>query len=59
MLEQPAWRWARHVPVWAVDANSYLSRPGPRVVDGIELLARILNPDLMGQPDPAAARSVR
>ena len=26
--------------VWAVDASSYYSRPGPRLVDGVELLAR-------------------
>ncbi len=28
--------------VWAVDANAFFSRPGPRVVDGAELLRRIL-----------------
>lgn len=32
--------------IFAVDADSYITRPGPRVVDGIELLANILNPDL-------------
>lgn len=31
--------------VVAVDASSYFSRPGPRLVDGIELLAHILHPD--------------
>lgn len=30
--------------VWAVDATAYFSRPGPRVVDGVELLASILHP---------------
>ncbi|WP_328998368.1 cobalamin-binding protein [Kribbella sp. NBC_00709] len=30
------------VPVWAVDANGYFARPGPRLVDGIEVLAAIL-----------------
>jgi iron complex transport system substrate-binding protein len=30
--------------VVAVDANAYFSRPGPRVVDGVELLARLLDP---------------
>ncbi len=29
----------------AVDANAYLSRPGPRVVDGVELLAELLHPE--------------
>ncbi len=37
--------------VWAVDATSFFSRPGPRVVDGAELLASILNPDIFGAPD--------
>lgn len=42
--------------VWAVDASSYYSRPGPRLVDGIELMARILHPEIFGSPDPCAAR---
>ena len=46
------------VPVWAVDANASWARPGPRLVDGIEALARIVDPGL-GTPDPAAARQVR
>jgi iron complex transport system substrate-binding protein len=36
--------------VWAVDATSYFSRPGPRVIDGAEILARILHPDVVGPP---------
>ena len=31
----------------AVDAASYFSRPGPRLVDGLELLAHILHPELV------------
>jgi iron complex transport system substrate-binding protein len=31
----------------AVDAAAYFSRPGPRLVDGLELMARILHPDLV------------
>ena len=31
--------------VWAVHGNAYFSRPGPRVVDGVELLAALLHPD--------------
>jgi iron complex transport system substrate-binding protein len=44
----PEWRYLRAVResrVYCVDANSYFSRPGPRVVDGIEVLARIFHPD--------------
>jgi iron complex transport system substrate-binding protein len=36
--------------VWATDATSYFSRPGPRVVDGVEILARILHPNIFGLP---------
>ncbi len=36
--------------VVAVDASSYFSRPGPRLVDGIELLAHILHPDRVAAP---------
>jgi iron complex transport system substrate-binding protein len=36
--------------VVAVDASSYFSRPGPRLVDGIELLAHVLHPSLVGAP---------
>lgn len=32
--------------VVAVDAAAYFSRPGPRLVDGLELLAHILHPEL-------------
>lgn len=35
-----------HDEVWAVDANSFFSRPGPRLVDGLEILAAILHPDI-------------
>lgn len=31
--------------VVAVDGSAYFSRPGPRLVDGLELLAHILHPD--------------
>jgi iron complex transport system substrate-binding protein len=33
--------------VVAVDAASYFSRPGPRIVDGLELLAHIIHPELV------------
>jgi iron complex transport system substrate-binding protein len=41
--------------VWAVDATSYFSRPGPRVVDGIEILSRILHPEVFGPPSEEEA----
>lgn len=36
--------------VYAVDAASTFSRPGPRLVDGVELLGHILHPDLVDPP---------
>jgi iron complex transport system substrate-binding protein len=36
--------------VFAVDAASTYSRPGPRLVDGVELLAHILHPGLVDPP---------
>ncbi|MCC5953428.1 MAG: ABC transporter substrate-binding protein [Acidimicrobiia bacterium] len=44
------------VPVWAIDADGIVVRPGPRVVDGVEAMAQLLHPELMGTPDPASAR---
>jgi len=38
----------------AVDASAYFSRPGPRLIDGRELLAHILHPDQIAEA-PAAA----
>lgn len=50
-----------HAPeIWAVHADGYFSRPGPRVVDGTELLAAILHPDLTAlPPDPTLAVRLR
>ncbi len=42
--------------VWAVDANSYYSRPAPRLVEGVETLARILHPEVFPEaPEPETA----
>ena len=40
--------------VVAVDANAYFSRPGPRVVDGVELLAEVFHPSRPGAAVPGA-----
>jgi len=39
--------------VYAVDANSYFARPGPRVVEGAEILARIIHPELFEHSENA------
>ena len=42
--------------VFATDANAYFSRPGPRLVDGLELLAHTLHPALV--PEPAVGAMI-
>ncbi|MBJ7329125.1 MAG: cobalamin-binding protein [Solirubrobacteraceae bacterium] len=37
-----------------VDGSAYFSRPGPRLVDGLELLGHILHPTLVPQPQTGA-----
>ncbi|MEA2321310.1 MAG: iron complex transport system substrate-binding protein [Solirubrobacteraceae bacterium] len=41
----------------ALDASAYFSRPGPRLVDGLELLAHVLHPDLVPEA-PAAVYDI-
>jgi iron complex transport system substrate-binding protein len=40
--------------VLAVNASAYFSRPGPRLLDGLELLAHILHPDAVPETPPGA-----
>jgi iron complex transport system substrate-binding protein len=49
------WPWLTGRQVWAMDANGLISRPGPRVVDGIEAMSRIFNPGLFSAIDPRHA----
>lgn len=44
----------RNGRVWAIDGSAYLSRPGPRIVDGLEILAGIFHPGRF--PDHRAER---
>jgi iron complex transport system substrate-binding protein len=41
----------------ALDASAYFSRPGPRLIEGLELLAHVLHPDLVPEA-PAAILDV-
>ena len=46
---RPEWyrdlRAVQHGAVLALDGSAYFSRPGPRVIDGIELLAEVMDPN--------------
>jgi iron complex transport system substrate-binding protein len=49
LLQQRSWNDLPAIlndRVFAVNANAYFSRPGPRVVDGVELLAHLIHPEL-------------
>ena len=48
LQESKIWKQMRAVrdgEVYAVNANEYFSKPGPRTVTGLEILATIINPD--------------
>ena len=58
LSQLPGWRdlpAVRRDAVFAVDASSYFSRPGPRLIDGVEILAHILHPDAFPREWPQAA----
>lgn len=45
----------RNNEIWALDATSYFSRPAPRVVDGAEILPKIVHPEIFGAPSEQEA----
>ena len=45
--------------LWVVDGNAFFSRPGPRLVDSVEILAGILHPQVIEPPAPGDARRLR
>jgi iron complex transport system substrate-binding protein len=54
----PGWQdlpAVRRSAVYAVDASSYFARPGPRLVDGTELLAHLIHPGAFAWNGPADA----
>jgi iron complex transport system substrate-binding protein len=61
LLSDPRWSALPAVQtgeVFAVDASSYFARPGPRVFDGIELLAQLFHPDRVSERVLGAARRI-
>ncbi len=47
------------VPIWAIDADGIVVRPGPRLVNGVEALASILHPQAVPAAPPGATHRVR
>ena len=46
------------VPVWAIDADGIVVRPGPRLVNGVEALAAIIHPQAVPVAPPGAVQRV-
>lgn len=46
--EMPA---VRNNQVYCVDANAYFSRPGPRLITGLEILAKLFHPGITVSPE--------
>lgn len=55
LRSRPGWDTlpaVRESAVYAVDGSAYFSRPGPRIVDSLELLAHLLHPDRFAPTPP-------
>ncbi len=58
LTELPGWSSlsaARNDQVFVVNSNAYFTRSGPRLVDGIEILAKVLHANLFAEQPPADA----
>ncbi|MGD0699704.1 MAG: ABC transporter substrate-binding protein [Trebonia sp.] len=51
---QAAARALPGLPVWAIDANGIVVRPGPRLIEGVEAIAAVLHPDAVPAPPSGA-----
>lgn len=58
LLAHDDWQWLAGRQVWALDANELVSRPGPRIIEGLETMARIFNPTLFSGIDPIHAQRI-
>lgn len=65
LRKQPTWSTlscVRENRVYACDGNAYFSRPGPRLVDSLELLADVLHfdrdPRSAKRPDPVSVKRI-
>ena len=58
ITELPGWGTlsaARNGQVFVVNSNAYFTRSGPRLVDGVEILAKVIHPDLFDEDPPVEA----
>ena len=61
LTSRPGWAdvpAVRSGEVYAVDGSAYFNRPGPRLVDGLELLASLFYPQRFGNRVPEGAKRI-
>ena len=58
LLARDEWRWASACVGWVLDGNALTSRPGPRLVDAIEVMSAIFAPTLFDAPSAGYARRI-
>jgi iron complex transport system substrate-binding protein len=61
LTRRPGWGdlpCVRTGQVWLADGNQYFSRPGPRLVESLEMLAAVLHPEYQSPPD-VSGRAIR
>ena len=46
------------LPVWAIDADGIIVRPGPRLVTGVEALAALLHPAATASASPRTIQRI-
>jgi hypothetical protein len=54
LQDRPGWRQlsaVRNGRVWVIDGNAYLNRPGPRLIDSLEILAHLTHPQIIERPE--------
>ena len=61
LTSRPGWKKlpaVRNGEVYAVEGPAYFNRPGPRLVNGLELLARLFHPSRFGMAFPEGAQRI-
>ena len=62
LTDRPGWEEVsavREGRTVAIDGSAYLNRPGPRIVDSLELLARVIHPEAFDDSDPDATEDIK
>jgi iron complex transport system substrate-binding protein len=58
-MKKKEWAWLANRRTWAMDSGGLLSRPGPRLVDGVETLAEVFHPTVFPRPARVRALEIR